>query len=337
MNPLTYALVNVMIIVLIYVGALGVSSGSLSQGNVVSLYNYMAQILVETLRLASHIVTISRGLSSAQRVSGIFETRSSLIHGEPAEKKENAPFISFNNVSMRYGDTGDYALDGITFSAKRGDVVGIIGGTGAGKSTLINLIPHFYDATEGTVEIEGRNVNSVGDRELRGMCGIVPQKAVLFKGTIRDNILWGADADDGEIYKALETAQGLDIVEAKEKGLDEEVEQGGANFSGGQKQRLTIARALVRKPDILILDDSASALDYATDAKLRKALKSLDYDPCVFIVSQRTSSVRDADTIIVLDDGKTVGIGTHEELLKTCPLYEEIHYTQYEREEGSRA
>ncbi|MCD8205371.1 MAG: ABC transporter ATP-binding protein/permease [Clostridia bacterium] len=331
-NPLTYAVVNVMVIVLIYVGAIGVGDGSLSQGNVVSLYNYMAQILVETLRLASHIVVISRGFASAQRITGIFHMGSTPRGGEKTEEIKNAPFISFDNVSMRYGETGDLALDGISFTAERGDVVGVIGGTGAGKSTLINLIPHFYDASDGKVEIDGVNVNAVGDRKLREMCGIVPQKAVLFKGTVRDNILWGSEASDEEVMKALGAAQGLDIIDAKAGGLDEPVDEGGSNFSGGQKQRLTIARALVRRPEILILDDSASALDFATDARLRMALKNLDYDPLIFIVSQRTSSVMDADKILVLDEGKAVGVGTHEELLKNCPLYEEIHYTQYERE-----
>lgn len=334
MNPLTYVLINIAIIVLIYIGALEVDGGSLTQGEVVSLYNYMSQILVELIKLANLIMTVTKSFACAGRVNEILDMQPSLKHSEQAQKEEDAPFISFKNVSVKYGNGGANALTDISFDVERGQTIGIIGGTGAGKTTLVNLLPHFYDATEGTVTINGMNVNAVGDTTLRAMCGIVPQKAVLFKGTIRDNIQWGNPASDEEINEALRVAQAADVVASKEKGLDEPVEQGGKNFSGGQRQRLTIARALVKKPEILILDDSASALDYATDAKLRQALKGLDYNPAVFIVSQRTSSICHADKIIVLDGGRAVGIGTHDELLKTCPEYSEIHYSQYEKKEA---
>ncbi len=334
MNPLTYVIINAAIIVLIYVGAIEVDGGSLTQGEVVSLYNYMSQILVELIKLANLIMTVTKSFACAGRVTEILDMQPSLKHSGQTEKDENAPFISFKNVSVKYGNGGENALTDISFDVERGQTVGIIGGTGAGKTTLVNLLPHFYDATAGTVLIDGVNVNAIGDTKLRTMCGIVPQKAVLFKGTIRDNIQWGKQATDEEINEALKIAQAADVVASKEKGLDELVEQGGKNFSGGQRQRLTIARALVKKPEILILDDSATALDYATDAKLRLSLKGLDYNPAVFIVSQRTSSIRHADKIIVLDGGRAVGIGTHDELLKTCPEYSEIHYSQYEKKEA---
>ncbi len=244
--------------------------------------------------------------------------------------------MSFRNVCMKYSTGGECAIKDISFEADRGQTIGVIGGTGSGKTTLINLIPHFYDATEGEVEIDGVNVNAYGDEKLRGLCGVVPQKAVLFRGTLRENMQWGDEnATDDEIYEALRTAQAMDIVKAKDKGLDEEVEQMGKNFSGGQRQRLTIARALVKKPEILILDDSASALDYATDANLRKSLKELSFKPLVFIVSQRASSVRNADKIIVLDGGKAVGIGTHDELVKSCDVYKEICLAQYGKQGGA--
>ncbi len=331
-NPITYVLINIAIIVLMNVGAIEVSAGSLKQGEVVALYNYMSQILIELIKLANLIMTVTKAFACAGRVEEIVDMQPTLKHTELTKKKEGAPFISFKNVSVKYSDGGDNALSNISFDVERGQTVGIIGGTASGKTTLVNLIPHFYDATEGSVEIDGINVNAYNDDILRTMCGIVPQKAVLFKGSIRENIRWGKNAGDEEIYKALETAQALDVVKSKKGGLDELVEQGGKNFSGGQRQRLTIARALVKKPDVLILDDSASALDYATDASLRAALKNLDYDPVVFIVSQRTSSLSHADKIIVLEDGEAVGIGTHAELLKTCPTYSEIHYSQYEKE-----
>ncbi len=338
MNPLTYAVINVGIIVLIYVGALKVDGGSLTQGQVIALYNYMSQVLVELIKLANLIITVTKCFACAGRVSEILKMTPALKHGEiiPAEKKDGVPFISFNGVAMRYGGGGSDALHGITFSVEEGETVGIIGGTGSGKSTLVNLIPHFYDASEGEILINGVNVNSVGDENLRDMCGVVPQRAVLFKGTIRENIRWGNEkATDGDINRAVELACAADVVNSKPDGLDEQVEQGGKNFSGGQRQRLTIARALVKKPSILILDDSASALDYATDAKLRKNLRSLDYNPTVFVVSQRTSSVRHADKILVLDGGRLVGCGTHEELLKSCEVYREIHSSQYGNGEGA--
>lgn len=334
MNPLTYAIINAAIIVLLYVGAIKINSGSLSQGNVVALYNYMSQILVELIKLANLIITVTKSFACAGRVNEILEmpaseTLKSISVGNAA----NRHFIEFKNVCVNYGDAEMDALSDISFTVERGQTIGIIGGTGAGKTTLVNMIPHFYDAKSGSVLIEGKSVVSVGDEELRSKCGIVPQRAVLFKGTIRENMLWGKEAaTDEEIMSAIKSAQAEDIIKAKADGLDEVVEQGGKNFSGGQRQRLTIARALVKKPEILILDDSASALDYATDAQLRKSIKELDYKPTVFIVSQRTSSIRHADKIIVLDGGKMVGIGTHEELLKNCEIYNEIHFSQFEKE-----
>lgn len=336
MNPLTYAIINVGIIVLIYVGAGKVDGGLLTQGQVIALYNYMSQILVELIKLANLIITVTKCFACAGRVSEVLKMQPSLIHGESTEAKTvAAPFIAFNNVSMRYSGGGSDALSGISFSVNAGETVGIIGGTGSGKTTLVNLIPHFYDASGGEILLEGVNVNAVGDESLRSECGIVPQRAVLFKGTIRENIKWGNEAaTDGEIHEALKTACATDVVNSKPDGLDETVEQGGKNFSGGQRQRLTIARALVKKPKILILDDSASALDYATDAALRKNLRSLDYKPTVFLVSQRTSSVRYADKILVLDGGRLVGCGTHDELLRDCEVYREIHFSQYGKEEA---
>lgn len=330
MNPLTYAVINVGIIMLIYFGAGKVYSGALTQGQVIALYNYMSQILVELIKLANLIITVTKCFASAGRVNEILKMQPSLNHGAAAERKEGAPFISFNNVSMRYAGGGSDALSGISFTVNAGETVGVIGGTGSGKSTLVNLIPHFYDASGGEILIDGVNVNAVGDEALREACGVVPQRAVLFKGTLRENIKWGNEnATDEQIFSAVEAACATDVVNGKPAGLDGQVEQGGKNFSGGQRQRLTIARALVRKPKILILDDSASALDYATDAQLRKNLRALDYNPTVFIVSQRTSSVRFADKILVLDGGALVGCGTHDELLKNCEVYREIHLSQY--------
>lgn len=337
MNPLTYAVINVGIIVLIYTGAIQVDGGVLSQGQVIALYNYMAQVLVELIKLANLIITVTKCFACAGRVNDVLKMTPALMHGDvvSATAKEGVPFIEYKDVAMRYGGGGSDALRGISFTVNAGETIGVIGGTGSGKSTLVNLIPHFYDATEGEILINGVNVNSVGDETLRDMCGIVPQKAVLFKGTIRDNIKWGNEnATDEDINYAVELACATDVVASKDDGLDEVVEQGGKNFSGGQRQRLTIARALVKKPQVLILDDSASALDYATDAKLRKNLRSLDYNPTVFIVSQRTSSVRYADKILVLDNGQLVGCGTHEELLKDCEVYREIHSSQYSNGEG---
>lgn len=335
MNPLTYAIINVGIIALIYVGALKVNTGALTQGRVVALYNYMSQILIELIKLANLIITVTKSFACAGRVSQILEMKPSLQHGVDERKPDggNAHFIEFRNVSAKYADGGANALSEISFTAEKGQTIGIIGGTGAGKTTLVNLIPHFYDATEGEIRIDGVNANAIGDVKLRDICGIVPQKAVLFKGTIRENILWGNEnATDEEIGSAVTLACCDDVINSKSEGLDEKVEQGGKNFSGGQRQRLTIARALVKKPQILILDDSTSALDYATDAKLRKNIASLNYKPTVFVVSQRTSSISHADKILVLDGGKLVGVGTHEELLKSCEIYKEIHYSQFEKE-----
>ncbi|MCH5142721.1 MAG: ABC transporter ATP-binding protein [Clostridiales bacterium] len=328
MNPLTYAIINVGIIALLHTGALQIKAGNLSQGQVVALYNYMTQILVELIKLANLIITVTKSFACAGRINQVLDMQPSLISGG-GEAASSSHFIEFKSVSVNYGNAGDNALTDISFTVEKGQTIGIIGGTGAGKTTLVNTVPHFYDVSQGEVLINGCNVNSIGDEKLRDMCGVVPQRAVLFKGTIRENLQWGkSGATDGEIFKALETAQAVEVVNGKEKGLDELVAQGGKNFSGGQRQRLTIARALVKKSEILILDDSASALDYATDAKLRKSLKKLDYSPTVFIVSQRTSSIKHADKIIVLDAGKMVGYGTHDELIKTCDIYREIHFSQ---------
>lgn len=333
MNPLTYAVINIGVIALLYTGALKVDAGTLSTGDVVALYNYISQILVELVKLANLIITVTKSFACAGRLSEVLAMQPSLKHREKI-KTDGMPYISFDGVCMKYAPDAGNALTDVSFTAERGDTIGIIGGTGSGKTTLVNLIPHFYDASSGTVCIDGINVNGYSDDEIRAKCGIVPQKAVLFNGTIAENLRWGKpDATEEELMQAVETAQAADVIRAKRDGLNEKVEQGGLNFSGGQRQRLTIARALVRKPEILILDDSASALDYATDAKLRQSLKSLDYKPTVFIVSQRTSSIRNADKIIVLDHGAVAGIGTHEELLKNCPLYREIHYSQYEKKE----
>lgn len=327
-NPLTYVIVNVGLIFLIYFGAISVDGGTLTQGQVVALYNYMAQILVELVKFANLIVTITKTFACADRINEILEVDTSVLTVK-CDKNRDA-FVEFNNVSLSYNDNGEYAIRNLSFSANKGQTIGIIGGTGSGKSTLVNLITRFYDCTYGDVFIGGKNVKSYDAVKLRDMCGIVPQKAVLFSGTIRENILWGnANASDNDIEDALSLACASDIVHSKEKGLDERVEQGGKNFSGGQRQRLTIARALVKKPQILILDDSSSALDYATDAKLRSNLKSLDYNPTVFIVSQRASSIMHADKIIVLDDGVAVGYGNHDELLKNCPIYKEIYEYQF--------
>ena len=344
MNPLTYVILNAAIIVLVYVGALRVNTGKLSQGNVIALYTLMTQILVELIKLANLIVTVTKAAACGSRIEGVLDMESSLqlfVEGENegdryalnGEKDENEPFVSFDHVSMRYKGGGENSLTDIDFSLRRGETVGVIGGTGSGKTTLVNLIPHFYDVTEGSVRVAGKDVRAYDPKELRSRIGVVPQKAVLFKGTIRDNLRWGkSDATDEELYEAARIAQADKIIEDK-GGLDAPVEQGGKNFSGGQKQRLTIARALVRKPDILILDDSASALDYATDAALRRALGTLDYAPAVFVVSQRTSAMNGADKIIVLDEGRAVGMGTHEELLKTCTVYKEIYDSQYKTDD----
>ena len=333
MNPVTYAILNLAVAFLIYRGAILVDAGDLTQGQVVALYNYMAQILVELIKFANLILTVTRAIASGNRVQEMLELKSSMEDGTVTEFVPSDSHIEFNNVSMRYQGDMEDSLEGLDIKIKRGERIGVIGGTGSGKSTLINLIPRFYDVREGSVVIDGRNVKEYRLDALRERIGIVPQKAVLFQGTIRDNIRWGKEnATDEEIYEALNIAQAKEIVDGKEKGLDEVVSQGGKNFSGGQKQRLTIARALVRKPVILILDDSASALDFLTDKKLRGAIASMDNPPTTFIVSQRASSVLGCDRIIVLDDGKVAGIGSSDELLIKCETYREIYDSQYKKE-----
>ena len=333
MNPVTYAILNLAVAFLIYRGAILVDAGDLTQGQVVALYNYMAQILVELIKFANLILTVTRAIASGNRVQEMLELKSSMEDGTVTEFVPSDSHIEFNNVSMRYQGDMEDSLEGLDIKIKRGERIGVIGGTGSGKSTLINLIPRFYDVREGSVVIDGRNVKEYRLDALRERIGIVPQKAVLFQGTIRDNIRWGKEnATDEEIYEALTIAQAKEIVDGKEKGLDEVVSQGGKNFSGGQKQRLTIARALVKKPEILILDDSASALDFLTDKKLRGAIASMDNPPTTFIVSQRASSVLGCDSIIVLDDGKVAGIGTSDELLIKCETYREIYDSQYKKE-----
>ena len=336
MNPLTYIIINGGIVALIYVGAIRVDVGIISQGAVVALVNYMSQILVEVVKLANLIISVTKALASANRIEAVFEVQPSVVDKMevfmPDMDSEYA--VEFNHVHLRYKDAGADALSDIDFKVKRGQTIGIIGGTGCGKSSVVNMIPRFYDATEGEVKVNGVNVKDQPVEKLRDVVGIVMQKAVLFRGSIRDNMKWGkADATDEEIYQALDISQSREFVEQKEDKLDEKIEQGGRNLSGGQRQRLTIARALVKKPQILILDDSASALDFATDAKLRKALKEMEGNTTVFIVSQRTSSIQHADQIIVLEDGKMVMKGTHEELLEQCEEYKEIHYSQISKEE----
>lgn len=331
-NPLTYALVNGAIIALLWTGAIRVDGGALSQGSVIALYNLMGQILIELIKLANLIVTVTKAAACGGRVASVLKMQPSL-KVEDSDKKTDGAFIRFEGVSMRYTQNADEALQDISFTAERGQTVGVIGGTGSGKTTLVNLIPHFYDATDGEIYIDGESVRARGLQPwLRERIGVVPQKAVLFKGTLRENLLWGDEtADDTRLWAAL-TAARADGFVAEKGGLDIPVEQGGKNFSGGQKQRLTIARALVRNPEILILDDSSSALDYATDAELRKNIRELHMT--TFIVSQRASSVMHADKIIVLDDGVAVGIGTHETLMQSCEVYREIYFSQYDEKEG---
>ena len=331
LNPLTFVIVNVAVVLLIHVGAIRVDSGILTQGQVVALYNYMSQILVELIKMANLIITITKAAACGNRVESILEIKSDDQRG--VNRVSIRGDVEFRDVTACYQGAANPSLEHISFTAKAGQTVGIIGGTGSGKTTLVNLIPGFYPASEGSVRIDGADVQTYDAAALRGAIGIVPQKAVLFKGTIRQNLLWGnADADDNALWTALETAQAAEVVRSKEGGLDGEVTQGGTNFSGGQRQRLTIARALVRKPAILILDDSASALDYATDAKLRTAIRSMEDAPTTFIVSQRAASVRYADQILVLDDGILVAQGTHDELLESCGVYQEIYYSQFPRE-----
>lgn len=338
MNPVTYVVINIAIAVLIYVGAIQVNVGILTQGAVVALYNYMSQILVELIKLANLIITMTKSAASAQRIETIFKVSKGKKEIEILPEGNTEAKVVFDHVTLAYENAGENTLTDIDFIVNSGDTIGIIGGTGSGKTSLVHLIPGFYPVKQGAVYVDGKNVRSYEEGELRDKIGIVMQKAVLFKGTIRENMLWGNEnATDEEIIQAIETAQGKDILEKKENGLDEEIEQGGRNLSGGQRQRLCIARALVRKPEILILDDSASALDYATDAALRKSLKNLSYHPTTFIVSQRTSSIMHADKIIVLDDGHMVGIGTHEELLQTSSVYKEIYDSQFKKESGKEA
>lgn len=363
MNPVTYVIVNGAIIVLIYIGAVRVNIGDLTQGEVVALLNYMSQILVELVKLANLIITVTKAVACANRIEKILLEKPDMKEGSTqwntadqaaagktegrtegrtdgkAEKERGrqetagGPFLEFSHVSLTYKGAAGEALTDISFRAERGQTIGVIGGTGSGKSSLVNLIPRFYDATEGAVRLEGRDIKEYQTDSLRAHIGVVPQKAVLFRGTIGENLRWGnQQASDAELQEALQISQAAEFVEKKEGGLDAQVEQGGRNLSGGQKQRLTIARALVRKPEILILDDSASALDFATDAALRKAIAGMKEQPLVFIVSQRAASIWHADQILVLDDGRLAGRGTHEELLADCPVYQEIYYSQFPKE-----
>lgn len=335
MNPLTYIIINVALVILIWTGAIQVNIGKISQGEVVALVNYMSQILVELVKLANLIITVTKAIACGNRVQSIFEMETSMVDGNGSKKEDTGYTVEFRNVSMRYKGAGADTLTGIDFKAKPGDTIGIIGGTGSGKSSVINLIPRFYDVTEGQVMVDGMDVREYKITDLRDKIGIVPQKAVLFAGTVRSNLAWGKeDATEEEMQQALAVAQAAEVVDKKDGKLDAEVEQGGKNFSGGQKQRLTIARALVKQPEILIMDDSSSALDYATDAKLRQAIHNMPNRPTVFIVSQRAASIMYADKIIVLDDGTVAGTGTHEELLKDCSVYQEIYYSQFKRTEG---
>lgn len=335
MNPLTYIIINVALVILIWTGAIQVNIGKISQGEVVALVNYMSQILVELVKLANLIITVTKAIACGNRVQSIFEMETSMVDGNGSKKEDTGYTVEFRNVSMRYKGAGADTLTGIDFKAKPGDTIGIIGGTGSGKSSVVNLIPRFYDVTEGQVMVDGMDVRGYKITDLRDKIGIVPQKAVLFAGTVRSNLAWGKeDATEEEMQQALSVAQAAEVVDKKDGKLDAEVEQGGKNFSGGQKQRLTIARALVKQPEILIMDDSSSALDYATDAKLRQAIHNMPNRPTVFIVSQRAASIMYADKIIVLDDGTVAGTGTHEELLKDCSVYQEIYYSQFKRTEG---
>lgn len=337
LNPLTYVIINVAIIALIWIGAIRVDMGIITQGAVVALYNYMSQILTELIKLANLIINITKSVACGNRIQSVLEVEPSVKDGAATvsgdgEAGKSAYSVVFEHAGIRYPDAAQEAVSDITLNVRPGETIGIIGGTGSGKSSLVNLIPRFYDCSSGAVYVDGRNVCTYGLTELRDKIGVVPQKSVLFAGTIRSNMQWGKpDATDEEIFAALEIAQAKDVVLKKEKGLDTEVEQGGKNFSGGQRQRLTIARALVKQPEILILDDSSSALDFATDAALRMAIGSMKHKPTLFIVSQRTSAIQYADKIVVLDDGSVVGIGTHEELLNTCEVYREIYDSQYKR------
>ena len=332
MNPVTYVVINTAVVLLIYVGAVRVDAGILTQGQVVALYNYMSQILVELIKMASLIITMTKAAACGNRIGTVLELESSQKDGDIVVQTLRGK-VEFRDVTARYAGAGDDSLENISFTAEPGQTIGIIGGTGSGKTTLVNLITRFYDAAEGKVLVDGVDVNTLQLEFLRTQVGVVPQKAVLFKGTVRENLKWGKeDATDEELMEALDLAQAREVVESKDGGLDAMVEQGGTNFSGGQRQRLTIARALVRKPAVLILDDSASALDYATDARLRMAIRTMEQPPTTFIVSQRAASVLYADKILVLDDGRLVGQGKHDELLENCPVYQEVYYSQFPRE-----
>ena len=336
MNPVTYVIINLAVVALIWTGAIRVEAGILTQGMVVALYNYMSQILTELIKMANLIINITRAVACGNRIASVFEITSSQKQAplSPA-RQEGAPYVEFRDVSLRYSGAGEDSLTGITFQAGEGETIGVIGGTGSGKSSLVNLIPRFYDATGGEVLVDGVDVREYPAAELRGEIGVVPQKAELFQGTVRENLQWGKpDASDDEIWEALAAAQAQELVESKEGGLDFALEQGGRNLSGGQRQRLTIARALVRRPRILILDDSASALDFATDAALRRSLRDLPYSPTVFLVSQRAASIRYADRILVLDDGRIAGSGTHDELMESCEVYREIYSSQFRKEDA---
>ena len=344
MNPLTLIIINMAIVILLYVGGYQVNSGIITQGEVIALVNYMSQILVELVKLANLIITVTKAVACGNRIEQILEVESSMADGtvnaaDSKAKTDSAKiqedYIVFDHVSMCYSGAKEPSLEDITLRVKKGQTIGIIGGTGSGKTSLVHLLPRFYDISSGHLTIDGVEVSDYQIDSLRKKIGIVMQKAVLFTGTIRENLLWGNEnATDAELYEALKNAQALNVVEGKALGLDEPVEQGGRNFSGGQRQRLTIARALVRKPEILILDDSASALDYATDAELRRSIREMEGNTTVFIVSQRTASIYAADQILVLDDGKAVGVGTHDELLETCEVYREIYESQYRKEEA---
>lgn len=336
MNPVTYIIVNGALIVLIYTGALRVDAGIITQGQVVALVNYMSQILVELVKLANLIITVTKAFACGNRIQSVFEEETGMTEGsegwtDPGEA--DTPVVEFDHVNLRYAGAGEDSLTDISFRAMPGQTIGVIGGTGSGKSSVVNLIPRFYDATEGSVRIQGKDARDYRLEELRSHIGMVPQKAVLFQGTIAQNLRWGKEnATEAELEKAIEISQAKEFVDGKEDRLNYQIEQNGKNLSGGQRQRLTIARALVREPEILILDDSASALDFATDAKLRKAIRQMDSHPVVFIVSQRASSIQYADQILVLDDGELAGIGTHAELMESCEIYREIYESQFEKE-----
>lgn len=338
MNPLTYVVVNLGIIAIIYFSAPMIDTGDMSQGDLVAMYNYMTQILVELVKLANTIFLVTKALACARRIQSVFDTDTGMkmVDVPISEGLSGAPAVEFENVSLSYADNAEPSISGVNFTAQRGMTVGIIGGTGCGKTTLVNMIPRFYDATSGTVRFMGQDVEQYDLEFLRSQISVVPQKAVLFKGTVRSNLLWGKEnATDDELWAALEAAQAADFVREKIGGLDAKVEQKGRNFSGGQRQRLCIARAFVSKAPVLILDDSASALDFATEAKLRHAIKNLDFHPCVFIISQRTSSISHADLILVLDDGEVVGKGRHEDLLNDCSVYREIYDSQFKGGEAN--